>query len=229
MPFLAELSGAPGIAGLHFVPLLAEVRIRWKFYPQSVGDCAVAVLIGAVCLACDWFIYQWRTGGKFFAKPDWAKLLGWRFRLPALLQAICLLAVLFLLSRFYFYYVVKLETNWPFRPQYPRLDPNAFFWAGIAITATIVWQLYDAKTSKWRIAILGVIAGLLVTCRWLHPAGALVVPLLVAGALLVGKRTTTLAVLVIALYLSPLSRFPALNRFRTTTPPPRGMQVKRRI
>jgi hypothetical protein len=216
----------PFLDGIVGVPLLAAAQIRWRFFPQSMGDCAAAVLIGAACLACDWFFYQWRTGGTFFTKPDWTKLIGWRFLLPALLQATCLLAVLFLLSRFYFYSVVKLEPNWPFRPQYPRLDPNAFFWAGIAITATIVWQLYHAKASWWRMASLGVVAGLLVTCRWLHPAGALAIPLLVAGALFVGKRTTTLAVLVVALYLSSVSPVPQRSRSITVRP---GIPYKRPI
>ena len=215
---------------IHGLPLLAAVRIRWQFFPRSLGDCAVAVLIGAACLACDCFFYQWRRGGKLFTRPDWTKLFQWQFRLPALLQTICLLAVLFLLSRFYFYTDVTPEPtwrNWGFVPEYPRLDPNAFFWAGIAITATMAWQLYNAKSSWWRIASLGVIAGLIATCRWLHPGGALVIPLLIAAALCVGKRTTTLAVLVVVLYLSSVSPVPHHRRSATLSWP--GVPPKRHI
>ncbi|MBX9789123.1 MAG: hypothetical protein K2Y37_09430 [Pirellulales bacterium] len=47
MPFLAEFFSAPGVAGLHFAPLVAEVRIRWQFFPQSAVGWIAAVLIAA--------------------------------------------------------------------------------------------------------------------------------------------------------------------------------------
>ncbi|MBX9791911.1 MAG: hypothetical protein K2Y37_23555 [Pirellulales bacterium] len=198
MPFLAEVFSAPGIAGLHFAPLLAEVRIRWQFFPQSATGWIAAALLAAACLASDWFFHQSRTGGRLFARPDWSKLLRKRCSLVDLLEVICLCAAVFLLSQFYL--TLRPAPDFRFNPNVPRLDPNAFLATGLTAVAMLAWQSCRGPSRRLSLTLLGVAGALLIGCWWFHPGGTLLVPVLVTIAVITGMGTNTIVLVTLLAY-----------------------------
>ena len=185
---------------IHGLPLLAEVRIRWRFFPQSIGGWIAALLIAAACLACDWFFYQWRRGGKLFTRPDWTKLFRWRLTLSDLFEVMCLLSMTFVLARFYFrgkQYVgedglFRIGDTW-------SLSPVTALAATVLILALLYRKTPICRTDLRRL-LLAQIAAAVALYTLFYPAGALISPLLLACTLAVTAHPTTTLWAMIAIF-----------------------------
>jgi hypothetical protein len=195
------LDGVLASGLIHGLPLLADVRIHWQYFPQPLGI-PTAFLLAAACLACDWRGWQRRSERTFFERPDWQRVFRFRITLADLFEFFCLLAVIFMLSRFYWTTEPRLDAT---RSHNYRADaclsPRTFLTAGIIICGLVFWRNWQIWVNNGRTMRMVAFAACIVICRLIHPLGALFAPLAIGALIYFGRRHNALLSVIVVTHL----------------------------